>query len=72
MQNNKDIFQCPFLFYIVIKAIIFDLDNTLLDFMRMKKMAVDAALNGMIESGMIINRNKARDRIFEIYESKGW
>ena len=56
----------------MIKTVIFDLDNTLLDFMRMKTMAIDAALNGMIEAGMDISRNKARDRIFEIYESKGW
>ena len=56
----------------MIKAVIFDLDNTLLDFMRMKTMAIDAALNGMIEAGMIIQRSTARSRIFEIYESKGW
>ena len=56
----------------MIKAVIFDLDNTLLDFMLMKTMAIDAALNGMIEAGMVIQRSKARERIFEIYEEKGW
>ena len=56
----------------MIKAVIFDLDNTLLDFMRMKTMAIDAALNGMIEAGMDIQRSKARKIIFEIYEKKGW
>ena len=56
----------------MIKAVIFDLDNTLLDFMRMKTMAIDAALNGMIEAGMEINRKIAREKIFDIYESKGW
>ena len=56
----------------MIKAVIFDLDNTLLDFMRMKTMAIDAALNGMIEAGMIIQRSTARSRIIDIYESKGW
>ena len=60
------------LFYTMIKAVIFDLDNTLLDFMRMKTMAIDAALNGMIEAGMVIQRSTARKRIFEIYEEKGW
>ena len=64
--------MCPFLFYTMIKAVIFDLDNTLLDFMGMKIMAIDAALNGMIEAGMDISRIKSRERIFEIYESKGW
>ena len=61
-----------FLIYKMIKAVIFDLDNTLLDFMRMKTMAIDAALNGMIEAGMLIQRSTARERIFEIYEEKGW
>jgi len=56
----------------MINAVIFDLDNTLLDFMRMKSMAIDAALNGMIEAGLLIDRTTARDKIFEIYESKGW
>ena len=61
-----------FLFYTMIKAVIFDLDNTLLDFMRMKTMAIEAALNGMIEAGMVIQRSTARERIFDIYEEKGW
>jgi len=56
----------------MIKAVIFDLDNTLLDFMRMKTMAIDAAINGMIEAGMEIQRNSSLKRIFKIYESKGW
>ena len=56
-----------FLFYTMIKAVIFDLDNTLLDFMGMKTMAIDAALNGMIEAGMVIRRITAREKIFEIY-----
>ena len=56
----------------MIKAVIFDLDNTLLDFMRMKTMAINAALNGMIEAGMVMHRSTACKRIFEIYESKGW
>ena len=43
----------------MIKAVIFDLDNTLLDFMRMKTMAIDAAINGMIEAGMEIQRNSS-------------
>ena len=56
----------------MIKAVIFDLDNTLLDFMRMKTMAIDAALNGMIEAGMAMQRSASRKKIFEIYEKNGW
>lgn len=31
-----------------IKAILFDLDNTLIDFMKMKNAACDAAIESMI------------------------
>ena len=56
----------------MIEAVIFDLDNTLIDFMRMKNMAVDSALNGMIEAGLIINQTIAKEKIFSIYEKNGW
>ena len=39
----------------MIKAVIFDLDNTLMDFMKMKSMSIDAAIHGMIEAGMSID-----------------
>jgi putative hydrolase of the HAD superfamily len=56
----------------MIKAVVFDLDNTLLDFMQMKEQAVKSAIQGMIEAGMDIDPKISRDRIFEIYEEKGW
>ena len=56
----------------MIKAIIFDLDNTLLDFMKMKSMAVDSGIQGMIEAGLSIDFNHARDKIFSIYEIHGY
>jgi FMN phosphatase YigB (HAD superfamily) len=34
----------------MIKAIIFDIDNTLIDFISMKKAASAAAANAMIEA----------------------
>ena len=37
-----------------IKGVIFDLDNTLLDFMQMKEFAVKAAIKGMIEAGLLM------------------
>ena len=36
----------------MIKAIIFDIDNTLLDFMTMKSNAISAAVDGMIKNGL--------------------
>ena len=56
----------------MIQAVIFDLDNTLLDFMNMKTKAVDAAVLGMIEAGFQIEMEVAKNKIFNIYEREGW
>ena len=54
----------------MIKAVIFDLDNTLMDFMKMKSMSVDAAINGMIEAGLDIDFSDSKNKIYDIYEQK--
>ena len=36
----------------MIKVVVFDLDNTLTDFMRMKDAAVDAAVGAMVDAGI--------------------
>ena len=56
----------------MIKAVIFDLDNTLLDFMKMKDYAVKAAIAGMIEAGLDIDSDESYKTIIGIYEEKGW
>ena len=56
----------------MIKAIIFDIDNTLLDFMTMKSNAINAAVDGMIKNGLDMDKKVAVDKIFEIYNSKGY
>ena len=56
----------------MIKAVIFDLDNTLVDFFYMKNQAVDAAIKGMIESGLKVGHNEAKKEIFDIYEKQGY
>ncbi|MDP6532723.1 MAG: TIGR02253 family HAD-type hydrolase [Candidatus Marinimicrobia bacterium] len=56
----------------MIKAVIFDLDNTLLDFMKMKREAVRAGISSMIEAGLSIDEEKSVERIFALYEEKGW
>ena len=61
-MNNKSI----------IKGVIFDLDNTLLDFMRMKEIAVKAAIKGMIEAGLKVDESKSYYEIISIYEDIGW
>ncbi len=56
----------------MIKAIIFDLDNTLLDFVKMKQFAVKAAITAMIEAGLDVDEKKAYQDIFDLYVKKGW
>jgi len=56
----------------MIKSVIFDLDNTLLDFVKMKQFAVRAAISAMIEAGLKIDPEEAYDSIFELYMEKGW
>jgi putative hydrolase of the HAD superfamily len=51
----------------MIKAVIFDLDNTLIDFMRFKKVACDSAVDAMIDAGLKIDKRKALDEIYRIY-----
>lgn len=56
----------------MIKAVIFDLDNTLLDFKKMKEYGVRAAIVAMIEAGLECDEEEAYKFIFEIYHNKGW
>lgn len=55
----------------MIRAIIFDLDNTLVDFMLMKRMAVEAAIDAMIDAGLALDRDVAEQQILAIYEREG-
>ena len=55
----------------MIKAVIFDLDNTLIDFMRMKMVSCDAAINAMIGAGLNIERKKALKVLFGLYDKYG-
>ncbi len=56
----------------MIKAIIFDLDNTLLDFIKMKRFAVKAAITAMNEAGLNVDEETAYNDIHELYMEKGW
>jgi len=55
----------------VIKAIIFDLDNTLIDFMSMKKAASAAAANAMIKTGLKDYPQDLADTLFSFYLDHG-
>lgn len=56
----------------MIRALILDLDNTIIDFVRLKRNAIDSGLSSMAEAGMIFDKEEAQKRIMEIYEEKGW
>lgn len=55
----------------MIKGIIFDLDNTLMDFMKMKGRAIDAAITAMIDAGLQISMKEAHEKIDVIYQERG-
>ena len=55
----------------MLKAIIFDIDNTLIDFMQMKREASAAAATAMIEAGLQDNQEDLADRLFEFYLAHG-
>ncbi|MCL7414849.1 MAG: HAD-IA family hydrolase [ANME-2 cluster archaeon] len=54
-----------------IKAVLFDLDNTLLDFSEMKRMAVNMAIRAMIDQGLDMDPKEAFESIFQTYWEVG-
>ena len=55
----------------MIRAIVFDLDNTLMDFMKMKDLGVKGAVDAMIDAGLDMPRDEAHRKIYEIYKLEG-
>ena len=55
----------------MIKAVFFDLDNTLIDFMKMKEVSVNAAVEEMINEGLKLDKKTAIQEIYEIYGKEG-
>jgi HAD superfamily hydrolase (TIGR02253 family) len=55
----------------MIKAVVFDLDNTLVDFMAMKRQAITAAIDSMIDAGLKLTREDVQSRIDAIYQERG-
>ena len=55
----------------MIKSVIFDLDNTLIDFMTMKKLSCDAAVTAMIGAGLNVKKKKAMKELFSLYDKYG-
>ena len=55
----------------MIKAVIFDLDNTLIDFMLMKRKSCEAAIDAMKRAGLKVGRSRALKALFELYSQHG-
>jgi putative hydrolase of the HAD superfamily len=55
----------------MIKLVIFDLDNTLTDFVKMKDASIDAAIQAMIDAGLMFSPERIREEIYKIYEEEG-
>ncbi|MBI2651023.1 TIGR02253 family HAD-type hydrolase [Candidatus Woesearchaeota archaeon] len=55
----------------MIKAVIFDLDNTLIDFLKMKRLSCSAAIDAMIGAGLSVKHDEAIKMLFELYDKYG-
>lgn len=55
----------------MIRGVLFDLDNTLLDFMRMKRVSIEAATAAMVDAGMPMAWETAYSQINELYGRVG-
>jgi putative hydrolase of the HAD superfamily len=54
-----------------IKAIIFDLDNTLVDFMNIKREAIAAAARAMVDHGLPLSEEQTIVGLFKLYDRIG-
>ena len=55
----------------MIKAILFDLDNTLINFTEFKKRATEAAADAMSEAGLRTDLEELKKKLLEFYYSHG-
>lgn len=55
----------------MIKAVIFDFDNTLMDFMRVKRNAVEAAVDAMLDAGLKIPKERMIEKVYQLYWKEG-
>jgi putative hydrolase of the HAD superfamily len=55
----------------MIKAILFDIDNTLIDFMQMKTKSCESAIDSMIKAGLKVNKKRALKVLYKLYDEYG-
>lgn len=54
-----------------LKAVLFDLDNTLINFLNFKVETAKAAASAMVKHGLPVTEIQAYGKIFSIYDEKG-
>lgn len=55
----------------MVKAVLFDLDNTLIDFLSFKKETAKSAARAMVRHGLPATEIEAYGKIFSVYDEKG-
>ncbi len=55
----------------MIKAVLFDLDNTLIDFMKFKRVSCEAAIDAMMDAGLKLEKDEALKKLYKIYFKEG-
>src|SRR3982074_3607464 len=55
----------------MIKGVIFYFDKPLMDFMKMKRAAVEAAVDAMIDAGLTYKKAEMIDKIYKVYWQEG-
>ena len=51
----------------MIKAILFDLDMTLIDFLKWKRFGSKAAVSAMVKAGLEMDKEKAQEELYKFY-----
>ena len=55
----------------MIRAVVFDLDNTLMDFMAMKENAINAAAKAMVDAGLDMKPDEVKRELYAVYDREG-
>ena len=71
LESVKILLFVPIVSMHKIRVILFDLDNTLVDFIRMKEKSCRAAVRAMVESGLRMDEGQAFDVLLRKYFDVG-
>lgn len=55
-----------------VKAVVFDLDDTLIEYMLIKRQCVSDAVDAMVQAGLTTPKVKAVERIYQMYNTEGF